>query len=52
MSKPQGRGKSARTHSYQIVDFKAPSSLEHHTEQDCTYPLGAAAALVVQERCY
>ena len=50
-SKPQARGESARAHSYQtgfqVTElFRAPN-----TEQGYPYPLGAAAALVVQERC-
>ena len=37
-SKPQARGKRARTHSYQIVDFKAPSCLEHRTQRNISLP--------------
>ena len=44
-SKSRRREASERVDSYQNWLFKAPSCLEHHTEQDCPYPLGAAGGI-------
>ena len=49
-SKPQERGESATTHSYQTGFQSTKLSGAPYTEQDYPYPLGVAAALVVQER--
>ena len=47
---PQETGESARTHSYQTGFQSTKLSGAPYTEQDYPYPLGVAAALVVQER--